>query len=206
MLLNLLNSLTATLLAIVNELGYLGIFIGMTIESSFIPFPSEIILIPAGALVARGEMAFLPVFLAGLLGSLLGALINFFLAFFLGRTVIDLLISKYGRILFLSKRNLEKADVYFAKHGEITTFIGRLIPVIRQLISLPAGFARMNFLKFCAFTSLGAGLWALVLIFVGYFFGSVSNEIKLITTMALMFFSGIIILVYFFKRKKNSRS
>ena len=96
-----------TLLLIINQLGYLGIFLGMTIESSFFPFPSEIILIPAGALVAQGKMSFLLVLLAGILGSLVGAFINFFLALYLGRTTVEFLLSKYGKVLFLSKKSLE---------------------------------------------------------------------------------------------------
>ena len=109
-------NLIEALIAVIKELGYLGIFIGMTIESSFIPFPSEIILIPAGALVAKGEMAFLFVFLAGLFGSLAGALINFFLALLLGRTAVDFLVSKYGKILFINKEKLKKSDDYFRKY------------------------------------------------------------------------------------------
>ena len=154
------------LFAIIANFGYLGIFIGMTIESSFFPFPSEVIMIPAGALIASGQMTFFWVFFAGLLGSLVGALINFFLAFFLGRKTINFLILKYGKFFLLGKKGLERSDDYFKNHGEITTFIGRLIPVVRQLISLPAGFSKMNLFKFCLFTSLGAGIWIAILIYL----------------------------------------
>jgi len=204
MLIELFHQLTAILLSIINELGYLGIFIGMTIESSFFPFPSEIILIPAGVLVAKGEMTFILVFLAGLLGSLSGALINFFLALYLGRTTVDFLISKYGKVLFINKEKLKKTDNYFKKHGDITTFIGRLIPMIRQLISLPAGFSRMNLFKFCLFTSLGAGLWTAILIYIGYFFGNNSvwlNENLNILTLILLLFSLIVVIIYILRNK-----
>ena len=112
--------------------GYLSIFIGMTIESSFFPFPSEVILIPAGILVAKGELSFALVFLVGLLGSLVGASFNYFFAYFLGRQTIDLLVSKRKSFLFLTKSKLKKADIYFEKHGQITTFIGRLIEKQRK--------------------------------------------------------------------------
>ena len=188
------------------SVGYLGIFIGMVIESSFLPFPSEIILIPAGALAAQGKMNFGLILFVGLLGSLAGALINYFIALHLGRPVFEKLILKYGRFFFLTKRKLKKTDDYFEKHGEITTFIGRLIPMIRQLISLPAGFTRMNFSKFILFTSLGAGIWVSVLVYIGYFFG---NNLELITknfnliSFALLVFSLIILIFYILRKRKN---
>lgn len=151
-------------------MGYLGIFLGMMIESTIFPLPSEIILIPAGALVAKGEMTFSLVFLAAIAGTIFGALINFLFARFLGRNLVNVLVHKYGRFLFITERRLEKADNYFNKHGEITTFVGRLIPVARHIISLPAGFSRMNIFKFIIYTALGAGIWSAFLIYIGYLF------------------------------------
>lgn len=195
--------LIETLLLIIKELGYIGIFIGMTIESSFFPFPSEVILIPAGTLIARGEMSFLAVFFAGLFGSLAGAWINYFLALFLGRKTVDYLVGKYGRFLFITNKKLRKTDDYFRKHGEVTTFVGRLIFIIRQLISLPAGFAKMNFLKFSLYTALGAGTWTLVLILVGYFFGSSVQPMMKIITAVFLIVSLLITLIYALTRKKS---
>lgn len=205
MVVEALSQLITALLSIIRELGYIGIFIGMTIESSFFPFPSEIILIPAGALVAKGEMNFLLVFIAGLFGSLLGAWINYAIAFFLGRKTVDLLVDKYGRFLFITKTKLRKTDKYFEKHGEVTTFVGRLIFVIRQLISLPAGFAKMNFWKFTLFTALGAGIWTAILICVGFFFGSNATSTAKIIAGVLLVVALLITLTYALRKNKKSK-
>jgi membrane protein DedA with SNARE-associated domain len=205
MVYDLLLRLVETLIILIGELGYLGIFIGMTIESSFFPFPSEVILIPAGALVARGEMNFFLVFLAGLAGTVLGASINYFLALFLGRKTVDIFIDKYGKFFFINKTSIRKTEIFFNKHGEIATFVGRLVFVIRQLISLPAGFARMNFLKFILYTSLGAGIWIAILISIGYFFGSNFQPIMKVITAILIGIALIIVLIYYLIKKKNSK-
>jgi len=206
MVLESLSQITIFFLSIVSQFGYLGIFIGMAIESSFFPFPSEIILIPAGVLVAEGEMNFILVFLAGLFGTLTGAVFNYLLALFLGRTAVDFLVQKYGKFFFISEKKLRKADIYFEKHGEVITFVGRLIPGVRQLISLSAGFARMNFFKFILFTALGAGIWTLILIYIGYFFGNNLELITLNLNIAILFLlisTLIILIIYFLWKKKN---
>ena len=195
------------LLGVIGSLGYLGIFIGMVIESSFIPFPSEAILIPAGALVQRGEMVFVFVFAAGLLGSLVGALINYYLAFYLGRGLVNKLVVKYGRIFFISRESIIKSENYFARHGEITTFVGRLIPGIRQLISLPAGFGKMALRRFIFYTCLGAGIWSLILIYLGYLFGEnmtlIEENLSLISVVLILF--GLLIVgVYLLRRRKKN--
>ncbi|MEX0920389.1 MAG: DedA family protein [Candidatus Pacearchaeota archaeon] len=206
MVVEFLYSLINALILIIKELGYVGIFIGMAIESSFFPFPSEAILVPAGVLVAQGEMSFLAVFVAGLVGSLVGAWINYFIALFLGRTAVEILVDKYGRFLFINKDKLRRTDVYFEKHGEITTFIGRLIPGVRQLISIPAGFGRMNFWKFSFYTALGAGIWTAMLILVGYFFGSeFSSEAKLFVFLLVSIAILFAVIVYIYRKYSSKR-
>ena len=163
----MLRELAQTLVDLIFDWGYLGIFIMMAIESSFIPFPSEIVLIPAGYLASQGDMSIGMIMSAALGGSMVGAFINYYLALTLGRK----LLKKYGKYFFIKETALEKMDSYFKKHGHISTFTGRLIPGIRQLISIPAGLARMNLVQFSIYTALGAGVWAMILTLLGYFIG-----------------------------------
>jgi len=182
----MIRELAADLVDLIFEWGYLGIFLLMTIESSFIPFPSEIVLIPAGYLASKGDMNMGMIMLSALGGSMAGAFINYFLALFLGRKILK----KYGKYFFISEDALGKMDSYFQKHGHISTFIGRLVPGIRQLISIPAGLARMNLAVFSTYTALGAGIWALILVMLGYFIGEnqelIESYLKQITIGVLM--------------------
>ena len=191
-------------LNLTRDLGYLGIIIPMTIESSFIPFPSEIIIIPYAILASQGKINLTLVILSGLLGSLIGASINYFLALFLGRKIIYKIIEKkLFKILLLNKKKIEKSELFFLKYGNISTFIGRLLPVIRQLVSLPAGFARMNFLNFLIFTGLGSFIWVIILAGLGYFLGNNKELInKYSKEISLFFlFSTSIILIFLYKKK-----
>ena len=164
----MLHEVINWIVQIVGHWGYPGIIIMMFLESSFLPFPSEVVVVPAGYLAARGEMSLSLVILAGLTGSLLGALFNYWLAVIWGRPFFK----KYGRYVLVSEKSLDRADRFFAEHGHISTFIGRLLPGIRQYISLPAGIARMNLSLFAAFTGLGAGIWVMILALVGYYIGN----------------------------------
>jgi len=152
----------------VGQLGYPGIVILMFLESSFFPFPSEVVVPPAGYLAAQGEMSLFLVILSGVFGSLLGALFNYWLAVKWGRPIFV----KYGRYFLVSEKSLDRADEFFARHGHISTFVGRLLPGIRQYISLPAGLARMNIALFTSFTALGAAVWVVILALMGYWFGN----------------------------------
>ncbi len=155
--------------------GFLIIFILMAIESSFIPFPSEIVMIPAGFLAYRGELTFgnpivdlTVAVLCGVIGSIAGAYANYYLSLKLGRPILH----KYGKYFFMKIETIERAEEIFNKYGDITTFVCRLLPAIRQLISIPAGLSKMPLGKFTFYTTLGAGLWTALLAGIGYYFAS----------------------------------
>ncbi|MCS7278969.1 MAG: DedA family protein [Thermodesulfobacteriaceae bacterium] len=149
----------------------------MVIESSFIPFPSEVVIPPAAYLAYKGKLSLSGVILSGTLGSLMGALFNYYLALKLGRPAFQHLIKKYGKYILLTEYSLQRVDLFWNHHGTFSTFIGRLLPGIRQIISIPAGFARMGLFLFCLYTTLGAFIWVTFLALCGYFFGK--NEVLL---------------------------
>ncbi|QOX80610.1 DedA family protein [Trichlorobacter lovleyi] len=162
-----MHELISWLLETIGSMGYPGIFLLMAMESSIIPVPSELVMPPAGYLIHQGRMAWLPAILAGTLGSLAGAYANYYAAHYLGRP----LILKYGRYVLIPPDKFERVESFFLRHGEISTFIGRLLPVIRHLISIPAGVAGMNHLRFTLYTLLGAGIWCSILTWIGYAIG-----------------------------------
>lgn len=154
-----------------DNINYGTITLLMAVESSFIPFPSEVVVPPAAykALEEESEMNIFLVVLFATVGAILGAILNYYLAMFLGRPIIYRFAeSKLGRMCLLSKEKVIKAENYFDKHGKVATFIGRLVPGIRQLISIPAGLAKMKLLPFIGFTALGAGAWNIILAILGY--------------------------------------
>nr|WP_321267802.1 DedA family protein [uncultured Sulfurimonas sp.] len=197
----MIRELAQDLVDLIFDWGYVGIFFLMTVESSFIPFPSEIILIPAGYLASQGQMSISMIMLSGLGGSMLGAFINYFLALTLGRKILK----KYGKYFFIKESALDKMDDFFQKHGHISTFTGRLIPGIRQLISIPAGIARMNLVVFSTYTALGAGIWALILTMLGYFIGEnqelIDTYLKQITISVVLLL--VLLGVWYVRYQKN---
>lgn len=154
----------------VNNASYLFVFVFMMIESSFIPFPSEVVVPPAAYLaVQKGDMNVFAVVLVATAGAIMGALINYVLALLIGRPLVySFANSRLGHACLIDQAKVEKAETYFDRHGAVSTFIGRLIPAVRQLISIPAGIARMNIWAFTLFTGLGALVWNGVLAGLGW--------------------------------------
>jgi membrane protein DedA with SNARE-associated domain len=145
----------------------------MFIESTFIPLPSELVIPPAGYLISQNQMSWTGVIASGTLGSVLGAVFNYTIAMYLGRPFI----LKYGRYFGISQSHFIKGENFFLKHGNISTFIGRLILGVRHYISFPAGLCKMKIGKFCFYTALGAGIWVWVLAYIGYFVGNNKEKI-----------------------------
>lgn len=202
---HILSALTSWLVDVIGSMGYTGIVSLMFLESSFFPFPSEVVMPPAGYLAWKGEMSLPLVLIAGIAGSLLGALFNYWLAVKLGRP----LLIKYGKYFFISQETIDKADKFFQKHGHISTFVCRLLPGIRQYVSLPAGLARMPMKPFCLYTGLGAGVWVCVLTFAGYLLGEHQDLLKEylhVITIACIALACVIAGGYYFIQKRHKKS
>ena len=162
------------------HLNYWTITLLMTIESSFIPFPSEIVVPPAAYKAASGEMNIFLVILFATIGANIGALINYYLAKWLGRPIVyKFANSRMGHICLIDEAKVKHAEEYFEKRGALSTFIGRLIPAVRQLISIPAGLARMNMGTFLFYTTLGAGIWNTILATIGWYLNGIVPEDQL---------------------------
>lgn len=190
------------------NLNYLSVMLLMTVESSFIPFPSEVVVPFAAFKAAEGELNIFLVVLFSSLGAMLGAFINYYLALWLGRPIVYKFVeSKLGKICLLSREKVEYAEKYFVKHGKASTFIGRLVPAVRQLISIPAGLARMRIRDFTVYTLAGATIWNVILAVIGYFMYSMKDTI-FPYLKEIMIFIGVLFVVFLvykgLKARKNS--
>lgn len=189
------------------NMNYTTITLLMAIESSFIPFPSEIIVPPAAYKAAQGELNIYLVVFFSTLGALIGALFNYFFALWIGRKVIySLADTRFARLCMIEPKSIEKAESYFVKHGNTSTFIGRLVPGIRQLISIPAGLARMPFKKFLLYTILGAGIWNVALAMLGYYIPKdlVDKYYNELSIAMIVLGSGFILFLIYQAFKKKS--
>ena len=197
------------------NLNYFWVTFFMMIESSFIPFPSEVVVIPAAFMAAEGTMSLPLVILFATIGGLLGATINYVLSYTLGRKIIYAFAdSKLGHLCLLDSEKVAYAEEYFRKRGVLATLIGRLIPAVRQLISIPAGLSKMNFGKFAFFTFLRAGAWNIILACIGYAFHGVMNKDELIEkvqhyshefllVLIIIFVGFVVYMIY--KNKKKAK-
>lgn len=193
------------LVQFVQHLGYFGIFIMTFVESTFVPIPAEVTMIPAGYLVQKGEMEFWIVLLSSVVGTVGGAYFNYWLAKRYGR---DLFI-RYGKYLMMTPEKLEKLERFFAKHGAISTFTGRLLPGIRHYISFPAGLAKMNVQKFVTYTALGGAIWMAVLLSLGYYIGENKELMTHYIPRIKIIMISVIVLgaaIYIWRHNKSERA
>ncbi|KAB0671477.1 DedA family protein [Oryzomonas sagensis] len=198
-----MHALIQWLLHTIGTMGYPGIFLLMLMESSVIPVPSELVMPPAGYLAFQGKMNLVAVILCGTLGSLVGAYANYFASRYLGRP----LIIRYGKYVLIPPEKFERVERFFLQHGEISTFIGRLLPVVRHLISIPAGLSGMGHLRFSLYTLAGAGLWCSILTVIGYAIGENQQLIMQYSHRALAWvigFSSILIAVYVWRYRRRN--
>lgn len=158
----------------ISSMGYLGVGFLMILESMIFPIPSELVMPFAGFLIAEGKMTFFWVILSSIIGSLIGSLLSYYIGLKGGKKFLI----KYGKYFLLNKEHLIKTEKWFSKKGELTIFIGRLVPVVRHFISIPAGFGKMNLKKFTLYTVLGAGMWNFFLTYIGFILGNNWDKIK----------------------------
>ena len=186
----------------IGAMGYPGIFLLMAMESSLVPVPSELVMPPAGYLAQQGLMNAWLAICVGSVGSLAGAYVNYYGAHYLGRP----LILRYGKYLLIPPEKFQRVERFFLRHGEVSTFIGRLLPVVRHLISIPAGLSGMSHLKFTIYTLAGAGIWCTILTMIGYVIGENQGLIMQYSHKALawvLLFSTILIAVYVWLHRRR---
>ncbi|MDF3048123.1 MAG: hypothetical protein K0R73_1241 [Candidatus Midichloriaceae bacterium] len=188
---------------LVNTFGYLGIFLMTFIESTFIPIPAEITLIPAGYLINKGEMNFYLVWLVSICGTLCGSILNYYIAASVGRHIL----LKYGKYFFIDERKLTKIESFFTDHGAISTFTGRLLPGLKHFISFPAGLAKMDLRVFCIYTTLGGLIWCFILLMLGYLIGQneklIAKYLKDINYIIIASVAVIVATYIWYKRKRK---
>ncbi len=197
-----------------DNLNYWTITLLMTIESSFIPFPSEVVVPPAAykAAAAGSDLNVFLVVIFATIGANLGALVNYYLAYFVGRPIVyKFANSRLGHICLIDESKVQHAEKYFDNHGALSTFVGRLIPAVRQLISIPAGLAKMKLSTFLIFTTAGALLWNAILAAIGYYLYSVVPEDKLMATVTeysseigyIFIAVGVLIVLFFIQKGRK---
>lgn len=187
----------------IHHVGYVGIFIGMFLESTAFPLPSELVVIPAGIAASQGHMNIYLIILVGTLGNVFGAIFSYYLAEFAGRAVLF----RIGKYLFVKPETIIKVEQYFKSHGPISVFIGRLLPGVRHFISLPAGVAKMDIKLFLFYTTFGSLIWTTVLAVLGYGIGENKEMIKEyihIIVLACVAICFAIVTIYYLTRRRKA--
>lgn len=189
------------------NLNYFTVALLMAIESTFLPLPSEVVIPFAAYKAAQGDLNVFGVIIFGTIGALCGSLINYSLAKFLGRPLVyKFAESKVGRLFLLSKEKIEHAENYFVRNGKTSTFIGRLVPGVRHLISIPAGIAKMNLRDFMLYTFVGAGLWNIILAIIGYYLYEIREQIfPYLGYILLALGAGFVVYLIIKSRKRNNK-
>jgi membrane protein DedA with SNARE-associated domain len=164
---NIIETLSDFIISVIEQLGYAGVFVGMTLESAGLPIPSEVIMPFAGYVVWKGGLTLIGITLAGTLGCLAGSLIAYYIGLWGGRPLLE----RYGKYVLIRKHELDLADKWFGKYGDIAVFVSRLLPVVRTYISFPAGIVKMDVKKFSLYTVLGSLLWCFGLAYIGVLLG-----------------------------------
>lgn len=197
-----LEAFAEWLVEFVHRFGYFGIFVMTFLESTFVPIPSEVTMIPAGYLVHQGQMNGPIILITAILGAVGGSIANYYIAYYYGRRFLY----AYGKYLFFNHEKMGKLDSFFASHGEISTLTGRLIPGLRHVISFPAGLAHMDLKKFSLYTGIGGGIWMAILIMVGYLIGGnkerVHHYMPYVTAASIMGVVGLVVLYVWHHRRK----
>ncbi len=191
------------LIELIDRIGYLGVFISMFIESFFAPIPSELILPFAGFISAEGGMNLLLVIVVGSLASALGSLPFYFIGYWGNDVVLNKFIGRYGKYLFISEKDVEKGVAFFDKYGKAVVLFGRLIPIIRTVISFPAGLVKMNFLQFFSFSLVGSLVWSAFLASLGFYMGAQWSTVSVIIEeyQHIVIIVGVIAVLFFFASK-----
>ena len=200
-----MEAIVLWLVRVIGDMGYVGILLLMAMESSLFPIPSELVVPPAGYLASQGQMQIGLVIFFSTLGSLIGALFNYAIAYYLGRPWI----LRYGKYFLIPPEKFARVEAFFLRHGEISTFTGRLIIVVRHLISLPAGLSRMDLRRFCFFTVVGSFIWVTILAYIGYIVGNNMELVKLYyrqTVVALIVIMGFVLAGYIYWQKRKTAS
>jgi membrane protein DedA with SNARE-associated domain len=188
------------------NLNYFTVALLMAIESTFLPLPSEIVMPFAAYKAAQGDLNAFIVIISGTFGALCGSLINYSLSFYLGRPLVyKFAESRVGKLFLLSKEKVEHAENYFIRNGKTSTFIGRLVPGVRHLISIPAGLSKMKLRDFLLYTFIGAGIWNIILVIIGYFIYDIRDQIFPYLEYILYFLGAVFIIYLIFKARRNRK-